>query len=74
MAQPETKNSAEMVSVYDFSNKQLLKSSDVRLIQLRDDEGNLMALLCKMTKNAWGFCAKGDSDWESFKKNLEIKD
>jgi len=69
------KDLAHLVSVYGPGiTGPLLKTTDARLIQIRDAEGELMSLFFRITDNLWGFVSKGDSDWEDHKKRLEIDD
>lgn len=64
-----------MVSVYGSGIKApLLQSNDARLIQIRDENGDLIAMMFKLTDAIWGFTTKGDSDWEEHKRHLEIDD
>lgn len=64
-----------LVSVYGKGlNGPLLQTNDARLIQIRDENGELSSLFVRLTDTLWGFVSKGDSDWEDHKKRLEIDD
>lgn len=68
-------NLENMVSVYGSGLKgPLLQTNDARLIQIRDANGNLMAMLFKLTNALWGFVTSADPDWEDHKRRLEIDD
>ncbi len=69
------KKLANMVSVYGSGIKgPLLQTDDARLIQFRDDNGNLMAMMVKIGKGMWGFVTKDDPDWEDTVKYSAIDD
>lgn len=64
-----------VVSVYGMGvSKPLLVSRDARLIQVRDADGELSAMLFRLTGVLWGLSVRGDSDWEDHKGRLEIDD
>lgn len=68
-------NLKNLVSVYGSGlSAPLLQSNDVKLIQIRNQQGNLIALFYRFSNSTWGFSTVGDSDWEDHKKNLEIDD
>lgn len=63
------------VSVYGSGiNGPLLKSNDVRLIQIRNAQGELMSLFVRLTGDVWGFLTRGDPDWEENVRRVEVKD
>lgn len=64
-----------LVSVYGSGiSKPLLMSNDVKLIQIRDGNGELSAMFFRLSDALWGFTAKGEPDWEEHKRALEIDD
>jgi hypothetical protein len=64
-----------MVSVYGSGIRApLLQTNDARLIQIRDNNGDLMAMMFKLTNSMWAFSTSSDADWEDHKKRLEIDD
>lgn len=64
-----------LVSVYGSGvSAPLLQTNDARLIQIRNTEGKLMAMLFKLTNALWGFVTESDPDWEDHKRRLEIDD
>lgn len=68
-------NLENMVSVYGSGIKgPLLQTNDARLIQIRDANGDLIAMLFKLTNALWGFVTSTDPDWEDHKRRLEIDD
>lgn len=80
MAEEEKKGTekvptANMVSVYGSGVKApLLRTNDARLIQIRDANGDLMAMMFKLTNALWGFVTPADADWEDHRRRLEIDD
>ncbi len=64
-----------LVSVYGRGvSKPLLASKDARLVQIRDADGELSAIIFRLTGALWGFSARGDSDWDDHKGRLEVDD
>jgi hypothetical protein len=64
-----------MVSVYGSGVKApLLQTNDARLIQIRDAEGKLFAMMFRLTGALWGFVTNSDPDWEEHRRRLEIDD
>jgi len=71
----EKKDLSNMVSVYGSGvGAPLLQTNDARLIQIRDVDGNLIAMMFKLTNMLWGFTSPGDGDWEEHRRRLEIDD
>lgn len=71
----DTVDLKNLVSVYgEGLGAPQLMSNDVRLIQIRDGEGELVAMFFRLTDVLWGFSTKGEPDWEDHKKALEIDD
>lgn len=63
------------VSVYgEGVNGPLLKSTDARLIQIRNRKGELLSVFVRLTGDIWGFVTKGDPDWEETIRRVEVKD
>lgn len=63
------------VSVYgEGVNGPLLKSTDARLIQIRNRRGELLSVFVRLTGDVWGFVTRGDPDWEETIKRVEVKD
>ena len=63
------------VSVYGEGVKgPLLKSTDARLIQIRNRSGELLSVFVRLTGDIWGFVTRGDPDWEETIKRVEVKD
>ena len=63
------------VSVYgEGVNGPLLKSTDARLIQIRNRKGELLSVFVRLTGDIWGFVTKGDPDWEETIQRVEVKD
>jgi len=72
MGEVDLKN---MVSVYGSGVKApLLQTNDARLIQIRDADGKLFAMLFRLTDALWGFVTNSDPDWEEHRRRLEIDD
>lgn len=68
-------NLSNLVSVYGSGiSAPLLQTNDARLIQIRDQSGELIALMFKLTNALWVFTTPGDPDWEEHKQRLEIDD
>jgi len=68
-------NLENLVSVYGSGvSAPLLQTNDARLIQIRNSEGKLTAMLFRLTNAMWGFVTEADSDWEDHKNRLEIDD
>ena len=66
---------ANLVSVYGNGvSAPLLRTKDVRLIQVRGANGKVIAMLFRLTGSAWGFVTDADPDWEEHRKRLEIDD
>lgn len=66
---------SSVVSVYGPGiGKPLVCTKDVRLIQIRDEKGELTALFFRLTPVLWAFSTKGDSDFESHRRRLEVDD
>ena len=71
----KTVNMSNLVSVYGSGvGAPLLQTNDARLIQIRDIDGNLMALMFRLTNALWGFTTPSDEDWEEHRSRLEIDD
>ena len=50
----------------DIRKPPLLDSSEPAMIEVYDSFGDPMALLVRiMSDDTWGFCTKGDPDWEA---------
>ncbi len=47
----------------DFTKAPLLKSNDVKFIEIYDSEGQLMALLIWMVDDVWGMVDRDDPAW-----------
>ena len=63
------------VSVYgEGVNGPLLKSTDARLIQIRNRTGELLSVFVRLTGDIWGFVTRGDPDWEETIKRVEVED
>ena len=63
------------VSVYgEGVNGPLLKSTDARLIQIRNRTGELLSVFVRLTGDIWGFVTRGDPDWEETISRVEVKD
>ena len=63
------------VSVYGEGLKgPLLKSTEARLIQIRDRRGELISVFLRLTDDVWGFVTRGDPDWEETIRRVEVKD
>lgn len=66
---------ANMVSVYGSGVKgPLLQTDDARLIQFRDANGDLMAMMVQIGKGLWGFVTRDDPDWDDTVKHSAIDD
>lgn len=52
------------VTVMGFDNKDILFRSDkVNVIQVRNGDGEISALLVRLKGEIWGFSKRGDDDW-----------
>lgn len=76
MVDEDNKNPlANVVSVYGSGvSKPLVCTKDVRLIQLRNDKGELTALLFRLTPAIWAFSTRGEEDFEAHRSRLEVDD
>lgn len=53
-----------LVTVMGFGKDDVLFRSDqARVVQWRDGDGEIMALLVRLRPNVWGFSRSGDDDW-----------
>ena len=54
-----------LVTITGFDKTDVLFRSDgVGLIQIRDADGDLVALFIRKNRLLWLFCARGDPDWD----------
>lgn len=75
MSGKKTKDMSNLVSVYGSGiGMPLLSTNDARVIQIHDSEGELAAMVVRITDGLWGFVAKGDPDWEAIKERSSIDD
>lgn len=60
----------ELVTVMGFGKDDVLfRSSEVNVIQVRDGDGVISAMLVRLKPGVWGFSRRGDPDW---RENLRI--
>ena len=60
----EKPNFSELVTVMGFDSKDVLfKSNKVGVVQWRDRNGEIVALLIRMKPDMWGFSRRGEKDW-----------
>lgn len=62
----KSKSSPGLVTVMGFDKSDVLFRSDsVGTVQWRDSSGEIVALLVRLRPDVWGFCKRGDEDWEA---------
>ena len=60
----------ELVTLMGFGKDDVLfRSSEVNVIQVRDGDGAISAMLVRLKPGVWGFSRRGDPDW---RENLRI--
>lgn len=65
-----SKASPCLVTVMGFDRKDVLfRSDDVGIVQWRDSDGEIAALLVRLRPDVWGYSKRGDDDWQ---ENLGI--
>lgn len=63
-------NKANLVTVLGFGKDDVLfRSKDVRTVQWRDPQGEIVAMLVSLKPGIWGITKRGDPDWA---ENVEI--
>lgn len=54
-----------LVTVMGFGGRDVLFRSDkANIVQWRDSNGEVVALLVRLKPDIWGFSRRGDDDWE----------
>lgn len=66
----KSKSTPCLVTVMGFGNNDVLfRSNNANIVQWRDSDGEIIALLVRIKPEVWGFSRRGDHDWE---ENLSI--
>lgn len=56
---------AGLMTVTGFDkNDVLFRSNAAKVLQWRDGDGDLIAMLIRINSKLWGLCMNGDDDWE----------
>lgn len=56
---------AGLMTVTGFDkNDVLFRSNTAKVLQWRDGDGDLIAMLIRINKRFWGLCMNGDDDWQ----------